>query len=72
MGGESHEIAATSKHTVEKVEGVEGVGEVGKDSNHHPLLDDLLDAEHCWRSPWEVAVAGREEELGEAPWGPLP
>uniref|UniRef100_M8BNU6 Uncharacterized protein n=1 Tax=Aegilops tauschii TaxID=37682 RepID=M8BNU6_AEGTA len=72
VGGESDELAATPKHATKEVEGVEGVGEVGKDSNHHPILDDLLDAEHRWRSPWEVAVIGREEELGEAPCGPPP
>ena len=57
VGGESDELAPTPKHAAEEVEGVEGVGEVGKDSNHHPVLDNLLDAEHRWRSPWEVAVA---------------
>ena len=72
VGGESNELVATPKHAPEKVEGIEGVGEVGTDSNHHPVLDDLLDAEHPWRSTWEVAVAEREEELGEAPCGPPP
>ena len=72
VGGESDELAATPKHPAEEVEGVECVGEVGKESNHHPVLDDLLDAEHRWRSPREVVVAGREEELGEVPCGPQP
>ena len=72
VGAESDELAATPKHTTKVVEGVEGVGEVGKDSNHHPILDDLLDAEHHWRSPRQVMVAGCEEELGEVPCGPPP
>ena len=68
--GESDELAATPKHPYEEVEGVKCVGEVGKESNHHPILDDLLDTEHLWRSPREVVVAVREEELGEVPCGP--
>ena len=72
VGGESDELRATPKHLAEEVEGVECVGEVGKESNHHPVLDDLLNAEHRWRSPREVVVAGREEELGEVPCGPQP
>ena len=72
VGGESDELAATPKHPAEEVEGVECVGEVGKESNHHPILDDLLEAEHHWRSPREVVVAGREEELGEVNCGPPP
>ena len=72
VGGESDELGATPKHPAEEVEGVECVGEVGKESNHHPVLDDLLDAEHRWRSPREVVVAGRDEELGEVPCGPPP
>ena len=70
VGGESDELRATPKHPAEEVEGVECVGEVGKESNHHPVLDDLLDVEHRWRSPREVVVAGREEELSEVPCGP--
>ena len=72
VGGESDELAATPKHPAEEVEGVECVGEVGKESNHHPVLDDLLDAEHRWRSPREVVVAGSEEQLGEVPYGHSP
>ena len=72
VGGESDELGTTPKHPAEQVEGVECVGEVGKESNHHLVLDDLLDAEHRWRSPREVVVAGREEELGEVPCGPQP
>lgn len=53
-GGESDELGATPKHPAEEVEGVECVSEVGKESNHHPVLDDLLDAKHHWRSPQEV------------------
>ena len=59
VDGESDELGATPKHPAKEVEGVKCVGEVGKESNHHPVLDDLLDTEHCWRSPWEVVVAGR-------------
>ena len=72
VGGESDELGATPKHPAEEVEGIECVGEVGKESNHHPVLDNLLDMEHPWRSPREVVVAGREEELGEVPCGPQP
>ena len=54
VGGENDELGATPKRPAEEVEGVECVGEVGKESNHHPVLDDLLDAEHRWRSPREV------------------
>ena len=70
--GESDELAATLKHPAEEVEGVECVGEVGKESNHHPILDDVLDTEHPWRSRREVVVAEHEEELGEVPCGPPP
>ena len=72
VGGESDELAATLKYPTEEVEGVECVGEVGKRSNHHPILDDFLEKEFPWRSLWEVVVAGREEELGEVPCGPPP
>ena len=72
VGGESDELIATPKHPAEEVEGIECVGEVDKESNHHPVLDDLLDAEHRWRSPQEVVAARREEELGEVPCGPRP
>ena len=72
VGGESDELTTTLKHPAEEVEGIECVGEVGKESNHHLVLDDLLDAEHRWRSPREVVVAEREEELGEVPCGPQP
>ena len=72
VGGESDELAAISKHPAEEVEGVECVGEVGKESNHHPILDDLLDTGHPWRSPREVVVVGCKEELGEVSCGPPP
>ena len=39
VGGESDELGATPKHPAEEVEGVECVGEVGKESNHHPVLE---------------------------------
>ena len=51
MAGESYELAAIPEHAAEEVERVEGVGEVGKDSNHNPVVDDLLDLVHPWRSP---------------------
>ena len=72
VGGESDELGATPKHPAEEVEGVECVGEVGKKSNLHPILDDLLDMEHLWRYSREVVVAGCEEELSEVPCGPPP
>ena len=72
MGGESYELAATPEHTAEEVERVEGVGEVGKDSNHNPVVDDLLDSVHPWRSPGEVAVADPKEEVGQLPCTPPP
>ena len=72
MGGESYELAATPEHATEEVERVEGVGEVGKDSNHNPVVDDLLDSVHPWRSPREVPVAGPKEEVGEPPCAPPP
>ena len=72
VGGESDELGATPKHSTEEVEGIECVGEVGKKSNHHPILDDFLETEYPWRSLWEVVVAEREEELGEVPCGPQP
>ena len=54
VGGESDELRVTPKHPAEEVEGVECVGEVGKESNHYPVLDDLLDTEYPWRSSREV------------------
>ena len=45
VGGESDELGATPKHLAGEVEGVECVGEVGKESNHHPVLDDLLNTD---------------------------
>ena len=72
VGGENYELTATPKHPAKEAQGVECVGVVGKESNHHPILDDLLEAEHHWRSPREVVVSGREEELGEVNCGPPP
>ena len=46
VGGESDELGATPKHPAEEVEGVECVGEVDKERNHHPILDDLLAVLH--------------------------
>ena len=70
LGGESDELAATPEHAAEEVERVEGDGEVAKDSNHNPVVDDLLDSVHPWRSPGKVAVAGPKKEVGELPCAP--
>ena len=45
---------------------------MGKDSNHNPVVDDLLDSVHPWRSPGEVPIAGPKEEVSEAPCAPPP
>ena len=64
VGGEGDELAPTPKDLAEEEEVVEGVCEASKEPNHKASVTNLFHAEHDRRAWWEVAVAGREEDVG--------